>query len=108
MAKTPESTEISLCYHLFDLPTAQHKAGLAGLLLLIDSLQQRGLGPVPIVNDLTGISVQLTCTRAALQTLFDDLYDAELREAESKTKWQGKEPNREETRETTDPKTGKT
>jgi CRISPR-associated protein Cmx8 len=107
MAKASAVSEISLSYSLFDLPTTQHKAGLAGLLLLIDSMQQRRLGPVPRVTDFTATSVKLSFTREALQATFDDLYDAEIRETEVKQKWQGASPKREETVETPDPKTGK-
>jgi len=108
MAKASPPSEISLSYSLFDLPTAQHKAGLAGLLLLIDSMQQQGLDPLPVVSDLGATSVTLTFSQAALQTVFNDLYDAELRETEVKQKWKGTPPKREETVEVKDPKTGKT
>lgn len=107
MPSVPQNSEIPICYSLFDLPSAQHKAGLAGLLLLIKSLQQRGISPLPVVNELTATSVKLTFTLMAMQTLFNDLYDAEVRETESKTKWKGKAPKREESVEVTDPKTGK-
>lgn len=107
MPKAPQDVEISLSYSLFDLPSAQHKAGLAGLLLLIESMQQRGLGPLPAVNDLTATSIGLTFTQPSVQAIFDDLYDAGVRETESKTKWKGKEPKREESIEVTDVKTGK-
>jgi CRISPR-associated protein Cmx8 len=107
MVKASAISEVPLSYSLFDLPTAQHKAGLAGLLLLIDSMQQRGLGPLPVVNNLTATSVALTFTQAAMQAIFDDLYDAEVRETQVKQKWQGALPKREELVETPDPKTGK-
>ncbi|HKZ03380.1 MAG TPA: type I-MYXAN CRISPR-associated protein Cmx8, partial [Pyrinomonadaceae bacterium] len=107
MSKASRDVEIPLSYSLFDLPTAQHKAGLAGLLLLIESMRQRGLGPLPVVNDFTPTSVELIITQRSLQAVFDDLYDAEVREARSKTKWKGKVPKREETIDITDPKTGK-
>ncbi len=32
---------VPVTYELFDLPTAQHKAGLAGLLLQIESMRNR-------------------------------------------------------------------
>ena len=107
MSNAPRDTELPFCYSLFDLPTAQHKAGLAGLLLLIESMRQRGLGPLPTLNDLTATSVKLTFTQPSMQAIFDDLYDAEVKETESKTKWKGKAPKREEPVEVTDPKTGK-
>jgi hypothetical protein len=43
MSSALRNAEVTLHYHLSDLPTAQHKAGLAGLLLLIESMRQRGL-----------------------------------------------------------------
>lgn len=95
MSNAPRDTELPLSYSMFDLPSAQHKAGLAGLLLLIDSMRQRGLDPLPTVNDLTATSVKLTFTQAALQAVFDDLYDAELVETSSKRRWPKKDPKRE-------------
>lgn len=107
MSKASTVSEVPLSYSLFDLPTAQHKAGLAGMLLLIDSMRQRGLGPLPIVNNLTATSVKCTFTQASMQTIFDDLYDAEIRETQVRQKWQGTSPKREEIVEAPDPKTGK-
>lgn len=112
MAKVPAVSKISLSYSLFDLPTAQHKAGLAGLLLLIGSMRQRGLSPLPTVSNLSATSVELTFTQATMRAIFDDLYDAELKEIPSKKKWKKKNveipPKREETVEETNSKTGKT
>jgi CRISPR-associated protein Cmx8 len=107
MAKASQTAEVTLHYSLFDLPTAQHKAGLAGLLLLINSMRQRRLGPLPVVSDLTATTVTCQVSQASLQMVFDCLYDAELRDIESKTKWKGKDPKREKVVEVTDPKTGK-
>ena len=107
MAKALPATEITLSYSLFDLPSAQHKAGLAGLLLLIDSLRQRGASPLPNVSHLSATSVKLTFTEDALQTVFDDLYDAAQVEQRSKSKWKKKTPKREEVEESQDEKSGK-
>src|ERR1044072_5249196 len=103
MAKASQTAEVTLLY----LPTAQHKAGLAGLLLLINSMRQRRLGPLPVVSDLTATTVTIMVSQASLHVVFDCLYDAELRDIESKTKWKGKDPKREKVVEVTDPKTGK-
>ena len=62
MAKATQETEIILSYSLFDLPSAQHKAGLAGLLLLIDSLRQRGTDLLPDISQLSATGVKLTFT----------------------------------------------
>ena len=107
MAKATQPTEITLSYSLFDLPSAQHKAGLAGLLLLIDSLRQRAVGPLPDMNNLSATSAKLTFTQDSLQTVFDDLYDAAEVEQRSKSKWKNKKPKREEVEESQDEKSGK-
>ena len=41
--KTLESEQVTLTFELFDLPSAQHKAGLAGLLILLESLHSRAV-----------------------------------------------------------------
>lgn len=76
----PES--ITLTYHLAELPTAQHKAGLAGLLLLIRNLQERKelghvIGELPTFEHLPNGKVTLEFTPKGLQTVFDDFYDAD-------------------------------
>lgn len=106
MKEPNQSQDISLSYSLFDLPTAQHKAGLAGLLLLIDSMRQREIGPLPAVIELASTSVKLTFGQGSLQAVFDEFYDAELTEAQVKTKWKGRPLKREGTVEVTDSKTG--
>ena len=108
MEKITQETAITLSYSLFDLPSAQHKAGLAGLLLLIDSLRQRGTGPLPEVLNLSATSVQLTFSEASMQTVFDDLYDAAWVETRQKSKRTGKKkPKRAETEENRDEESGK-
>ena len=107
MEKAPQVKEITLSYSLFDLPSAQHKAGLAGLLLLIDSLRQRGADPLPNVSHLSATGVKLTFTQDSMQTVFDDLYDAAQVERTSQAKWSGKPPKRIEVEEKQDEKSGK-
>jgi CRISPR-associated protein Cmx8 len=81
-------------YDLFSLPSAQHKAGLAGLLLMIDSLKLRKIEPVPVVENLSATGAQIAFTRESLQTVFDDLYDAGCVETASNQKRKGEEPKR--------------
>ena len=108
MEKAPQVKEITLSYSLFDLPSAQHKAGLAGLLLLIDSLRQRGADPLPDVSHLSATGVKLTFTQDSMQTVFDDLYDAAQVERTSQSKWgSGKPPKRIEIEEKQGEKSGK-
>ncbi len=86
--------KITLSYNLFDLPTAQHKAGLAGLLVLIESLKRRNVSPLPEVEEMTPSRVVISFTKESIQVLFDDLYDAEFVEVKSKSKWKDKKPNK--------------
>ncbi|MGA3115400.1 MAG: type I-MYXAN CRISPR-associated protein Cmx8, partial [Syntrophobacteraceae bacterium] len=91
-----QGDKFRLTYDLFGLPSAQHKAGLAGLLLLIDSLKERKIQPRPAVEDLTPTGARMAFTREELQTVFDDVYDGEWVEYPSKTKWAEKAPKRVE------------
>lgn len=75
----PES--ITLSYRLDELPTAQHKAGLAGMLLLIENLKERkaknhSVGELPERLHLSRNEAVIRFTQAGLQTLIDDFYDA--------------------------------
>lgn len=87
-----DEEKLTLKYNLFALPTAQHKAGLAGLLVMIESMKRRGLEPLPEISELGPIGGVITLTQKSLQVLFDDLFDAEIIEVQVKNKWQGKKP----------------
>lgn len=91
---TKQADRFILSYDLFSLPTAQHKAGLAGLLLMIDSLRERKIEPLPSVEGISPTEVRVSLTQSALQSVFDDLYDSERVEVPVKVKWPGKEPKR--------------
>lgn len=99
MSKLVREAEITtLEYDLYDLPTAQHKAGLAGLLIMIESLKKRKMMPLPEVKyDAT--SATISFTKENLQIVFDDLYDASWEEIELRTKRSGEAPKREITRQ---------
>src|SRR5262245_22161070 len=110
MAKKAPPEVVEIRYDLFDLPTAQHKAGLAGLILAIRSLKERSekdsevMPPesVPkIVEGPDNAGAKIRFTKRSVQGLFDDLYDAAVVEVAVKAKWQGKPPKREETVEET-------
>ena len=107
MAKATQVEEMTLSYNLFDLPSAQHKAGLAGLLLLIDSLQQRGLAPLPDVRNPSATSVRLTLARIRCRPFLMICMTRAQVERRYKSKWSGKAPKREESFESQDEKTGK-
>ena len=105
-----QNDSLTLTFDPFQLPTAQHRAGLAGLLLEIETLAQRGMEPLPIVRVDAARRYQIDLTEESLAVLFDDLYDAATVEQASKTKRKGKdkqpiEPLREE--RVMNPKTGK-
>src|SRR5262249_26706496 len=95
-AAAPQAITVS--YDLFDLPTAQHKAGLAGLVLQICSMRERGTPPesIPEVEELTSTSARIRFGESSLQGLFNDLYDAQIVEVAVESKWPGKTPKREE------------
>ncbi len=95
MKKTAQEPEtLVLDYDLFSLPTAQHKAGLAGLLLMLDSMKARKIEPLPVEEETTPTSARISFTRESIQAVFDDLYDARWTETESKSRWKEKEPKR--------------
>jgi CRISPR-associated protein Cmx8 len=80
-----ELKEITLDYNLQSLPSAQHRAGLAGLFILIKSMRNRGLGPLPEykINDSGNVSI--TLNQESLTALFNDLFDASYEEKVSNT-----------------------
>lgn len=94
-AKPAEPTEVVIHYDLFDLPSAFHKAGLAGLVLLIESLKTRhNLQDEEAKYELKTTTITITFTEALLQKLMDDLYDAQTVEVAVKSRWQGAEVKR--------------
>src|SRR6266567_1075729 len=105
MAKKSKPEKVEIRYDLFALPTAQHKAGLAGLVLAIRSLKERSekdpkeIPPesVPeILEEPDDISVKIRFTERSVKGLFDDLYDADLIESEprEKPRTRGKGPSK--------------
>ena len=99
---------LSLRWELHELPSSQHRAGLAGLALAVGFLKRRRdrRGVCELIGiDASGLS--LSVDRDGMQSLFDDLYDATLEEAYSKSKWAGAEPKRVVEVEIKDEKSGK-
>jgi CRISPR-associated protein Cmx8 len=106
MAKKTEKpaapTSIDVHYDLHDLPSAQHKAGLAGLILQIENMhkrQEKGqLAPDLEIPDIkhTATTAEVRFTERSAQNLFDDLYAAQTVEVRSKSKWQGATEVRQE------------
>src|SRR5437016_6096082 len=96
-ARPVNPTEVAVAYDLFDLPTAFHKAGLAGLVLLLESLKaRRVLKDGDVKSQLNPTSATISFTEPLLQKLMDDVYDARVVEVSVRSKWQGAELKREE------------
>ena len=113
MAKSSNKAveHIEIKYDLFDLPTAQHKAGLAGLLLEIQSMKDRSLASetIPeIVGDVQSSMVTIRFSEKSVQGLMDDIYDARKEKVEVKSKWQGEVPLEERLVDEIDEESGQT
>lgn len=121
--KTKQITTVdvlTLDYQLAELPSSQHRAGLAGLVLIIRWLERQPEfkgkvenGAICRLSRLDDKGATLELNQAGLEALFDEIYSASSEEQErsqllknSRTK-QIIQPLREEEREETDPKTNK-
>jgi CRISPR-associated protein Cmx8 len=72
-------TEVVVPYDLFELPTAFHKAGLAGLILLIESLKARQVVTADEAKyEISATGATVTFTESLVRKLMDDLYDAQI------------------------------
>ncbi len=101
---------LTLRYRPADLPSAQHRAGLAGLMVLADVLKRRGERDIPTFDASQEGTLTVTLSKAANQKLFDEFFAAAYEETESKALRKKKDktpipPKREVT--TKDPTTGK-
>ena len=78
-------------WNIAELPSAQHKAGLAGLAICVQYLQRKPdrKGVCEIVSlDPAGLTLRVD--RDGMQALFDDVYDAALEEQERDKPFQNK------------------
>jgi len=78
-----EPASVPVTYDLFELPTAQHKAGLAGLLLQIESMRNRKK-PAPAYrwdDKQPATKVHIDFTRETVEELFTDAYPATVDKA---------------------------
>jgi CRISPR-associated protein Cmx8 len=104
---------LKLAYDLYSLPTAQHRAGLAGLLVVIETMRRRGRSNLPGVEGPAGGVVRLTLTERSLIALFNEIYEATTEETSSRKVFTDRRtgepvpPIRQETVTFLDPKTGK-
>lgn len=113
--KSAETVEVlELDYQLAELPSSQHRAGLAGLVLMVRWLER--LGTNKGICELTRVDeygATLRIDKAGLEALFDEVYAASKEEQERQQPMKNKNKEvlpylREETKEETDTKTGKT
>ncbi len=73
--------KITLEYNVFDLPTAQHRAGLAGFLFLHKYLKGIDAEPLPeITISKKEYDVSIEITEENLQTMFKELYHANCKD----------------------------
>ncbi len=112
--------KLQLAYQLAELPSSQHRAGLAGLVLVVQWLQNDPTfqekveaGAICQLIRLDDNGATLEINQAGIAALFDEIYAASTEEQEytqvlknSRTKVVIP-PLREEEREETDSKTGK-
>lgn len=101
MAKKSEKKNgtLLLRYSVSLLPSAQHKMGLAGLVLLLDTMRERKITPLPQYEEISPGTWEFVFDQESLQTVFDELYDAESITMESGSKWTGAEPKEIKERE---------
>jgi CRISPR-associated protein Cmx8 len=109
-AEAVESNAVlKLHWALHELPSSQHRAGLAGLALCVGFLNRKpdrkGVCEIAKIDE-NGLT--LAVDRVGMQSLFDDIYDATVEETRSKSKWPGVEAKRVEDVAVTDEKSGKT
>src|SRR5579871_3362437 len=94
--KAAPITHVVVKYDLFDLPTAQHKAGLAGLILQIQYMGKTKRNypkdGIPVIEEMTCTSATVRFTEKSIHGLFDAIYEAEWNEIESPSKWPGDPP----------------
>ncbi|MGE3806167.1 MAG: type I-MYXAN CRISPR-associated protein Cmx8 [Gemmataceae bacterium] len=104
--------EVVVKYDLFDLPTAQHKAGLAGLILQVRHMKATkrnyAKDAIPVIENMTSTSATVRFSKKSLQGILDAVYEAEWVEVESKSKWPGAKPKAIREVEEHDPQTNTT
>jgi CRISPR-associated protein Cmx8 len=108
---------LTLDYQLAELPSSQHRAGLAGLVLIVQEWLERQPefkkkveeGAICKLTRLDDKGATLELDQAGLAALFDEIYDASTEEQERPQPLKNKQkevipPLREEEREETDAK----
>ncbi len=79
VAQTAEVLELD--YQLADLPSSQHRAGLAGLVLMVRWLERQGTNKgICELKRLDELGATLRVDELGLEALFDEVYAASLEE----------------------------
>jgi CRISPR-associated protein Cmx8 len=108
--KTEAGNVLKLDYSLAELPSAQHRAGLAGLVMMVGWLQrQQGAKGVCALPRLDDVGATLSIDREGLRSLLDETYAATKELQAKKQPWKNKAgelipPVRIEEREVSDAK----
>lgn len=107
---------LTLDYQLAELPSSQHRAGLAGLVLLVQWLERQpefqdrvNQGAICQIIRLDDRGATLELNQAGVEALFDEIYAASVEEQERPQPLKNKQkeiipPLREEERQETDAK----
>lgn len=107
---------LTLRYTLSEMPTAQHKAGLAGLVLSVKEMQDPSRrrefsaltdDQIPKLEELGPDHAVITLSERSCQALFDDCYRARMGTVEVEKPWKGAEVLSLVTRKRVDPTTKK-
>ena len=107
------SDVLELDYNLAELPSSQHRAGLAGLVLMVKWLgRDKSRKGICELARLDEHGATLRIDQTGLRELFDEIYAASKEEQERDAVLKNKKkevipPLREEKKTVTDPKTGK-
>lgn len=97
MKSNPDTSPVEslrFAYRLSDLPTAQHKAGLAGLVLFVQYLEEQHTEPRPRLINLNIGGVDIEFDKAGLSTLLNAHYAGYPTESRYKSKLPNKTPKR--------------
>ncbi|MBX3276055.1 MAG: type I-MYXAN CRISPR-associated protein Cmx8 [Sandaracinaceae bacterium] len=92
-AKVARAEPLDLAWELAELPSSQHRAGLAGLVMMVDHLQRRPFAGVCQVSRRDAYGATLRVDADGMQSLFDDLYAASNEETLVKQPWKDKSKN---------------
>ncbi|HFE47485.1 MAG TPA: type I-MYXAN CRISPR-associated protein Cmx8 [Nannocystis exedens] len=86
---------LEFTYTLAELPSSQHRAGLAGLWFMVDWLRTKSSRDEPGICEITDLSAQgltLKINRLGLEQLFDQVYGADEEARAYPSPWKNREP----------------